>query len=606
MVSAEPAVRVQRLARLAAADPALRGPADDGHARTQILAALDGQPRPSRTRYHAYLAKFGDRSVEELKLESATLHDDPLPLFRAVGALAQQIARGGRGRPLRPRAVVGRSAARARRAGASRDALARRPLRRLLFHWVLRHARRRVRDRENLRFERTRLFGRVRRIFVELGRRLHALDVLDDPRDVFYLEVDEVLGFVDGRSTCTDLRSLAALRKREFDGYEAGPPPADRFETRGAGVPGPRLPARAGRREPRRATSARVSGCCPGVVRGPVRVVTDPRTRRPGAPARSSSPSTPTPAGSCCFRRRSACSSSAAACCRTRRSSRASWASRRSSRSRASRAGCRTATGSSWTAARGRRSAAVAGRPMRERSARRRSRTSPRIRYAQCWEDADVLLAALDVQPGDVCLSIASAGDNALALLTRQPSRVIALDLSPAQLACLELRVAAYRVLTHPELLELIGSRPSTRRDGAVRAAAGPLLGGATRDVLGRASPRRSNDGIGGAGKFERYFALFRHRVLPLVHRRRDGGGAAAAEERSRQRRHVLRRALGHLALAAAVPRVLLALRHGPARPRSRVLPLRRTGRRRVHPRSARGTRSPSSTRPTIRTCTGS
>ena len=75
------------------------------------------------------------------------------------------------------------------------------------------------------------------------------------------------------------------------------------------------------------------------------------------------------------------------------------------------------------------------------------------IRYAQVWEDADVLLEGLDIQPGHVCVSIASAGDNALAMLTRDPGRVIALDLSPAQLACLELRVAAFRELAHPELL---------------------------------------------------------------------------------------------------------------------------------------------------------
>jgi S-adenosylmethionine-diacylglycerol 3-amino-3-carboxypropyl transferase len=31
------------------------------------------------------------------------------------------------------------------------------------------------------------------------------------------------------------------------------------------------------------------------------------------------------------------------------------------------------------------------------------------------------LLAGLDVQSGDVCVSIASAGDNALALLARNP-----------------------------------------------------------------------------------------------------------------------------------------------------------------------------------------
>src|SRR5260221_14294865 len=86
------------------------------------------------------------------------------------------------------------------------------------------------------------------------------------------------------------------------------------------------------------------------------------------------------------------------------------------------------------------------------------------IRYAQCWEDADVLLAALDVRPGDTCLSIASAGDNTLALLAHAPARVIAVDLSPAQLACLELRGAAYRTLEHAELLELIGSRQNHQR----------------------------------------------------------------------------------------------------------------------------------------------
>src|SRR4026208_1779077 len=86
------------------------------------------------------------------------------------------------------------------------------------------------------------------------------------------------------------------------------------------------------------------------------------------------------------------------------------------------------------------------------------------IRYAQGWEGADSLLEGLAIQPGDVCVSIASAGDNALALLTKDPARVVGLALCPAQLACLELRIAAYQALALDELLELIGSRPSTRR----------------------------------------------------------------------------------------------------------------------------------------------
>lgn len=156
------------------------------------------------------------------------------------------------------------------------------------------------------------------------------------------------------------------------------------------------------------------------------------------------------------------------------------------------------------------------------------------IRYAQCWEDADVLLEALDIQPGHVCLSIASAGDNALAMLARGPERVIAIDLSAAQLACLELRVAAYRELNHGELLELIGSRLSMRRTSLYRRCRG-LLSTDARHFW----DARSNEieaGVGSAGKFERYFALFRDRVLPLAHspervaRLLDGGSRAERE----------------------------------------------------------------------------
>lgn len=141
------------------------------------------------------------------------------------------------------------------------------------------------------------------------------------------------------------------------------------------------------------------------------------------------------------------------------------------------------------------------------------------IRYAQVWEDADVLLEGLDVQPGHVCVSIASAGDNALALLTRDPAHVIALDLNPAQLACVELRVAAYRELTHPELLELIGSRPSSRRAALYARCRSGLSADGRRFWDGRSGA--IDAGIGSAGRFERYFKLFRNRVLPFVHPRR-------------------------------------------------------------------------------------
>ena len=140
------------------------------------------------------------------------------------------------------------------------------------------------------------------------------------------------------------------------------------------------------------------------------------------------------------------------------------------------------------------------------------------IRYAQCWEDADIIIDALDIQPSDICLSIASAGDNTLAMLSRSPKKVIAVDLNPAQIACLELKVAAYRELNHTELLMLIGSITADAGDRIqLYHRCSTQLSPNTRQFWD-SRPAIIAQGIGRAGKFERYLALFRDKILPLIH----------------------------------------------------------------------------------------
>ncbi|MFD1911308.1 DUF3419 family protein [Halodurantibacterium flavum] len=143
-----------------------------------------------------------------------------------------------------------------------------------------------------------------------------------------------------------------------------------------------------------------------------------------------------------------------------------------------------------------------------------------RIRYAQLWEDADVLTQALGACAGGTLVSICSAGDNALAMLTLDPARVVTVDLSPAQIACLRLRIGAFSELTHPEFLELMGARPSTRRGMLLsRALAGQDA--ETRAFWTALEHDVDRHGAGGVGKFERYFRIFRKWLLPLVHGRR-------------------------------------------------------------------------------------
>lgn len=140
------------------------------------------------------------------------------------------------------------------------------------------------------------------------------------------------------------------------------------------------------------------------------------------------------------------------------------------------------------------------------------------VRYANCWEDADILCDALAPSEGKRVLSIGSAGDNALALLAGG-AEVVAADLSPAQLACIELRRAAFAQLDYEPLLRFLGVRASDDRLAvydAIRTALPPddrAYWDANRDVIQR--------GVIHGGKFERYFHLFRRRVLPCVHSRR-------------------------------------------------------------------------------------
>lgn len=141
------------------------------------------------------------------------------------------------------------------------------------------------------------------------------------------------------------------------------------------------------------------------------------------------------------------------------------------------------------------------------------------IRYAQLWEDADVLVAALSDKRDATLVSICSAGDNALAMLTLDPKRVIVVDLSPAQIECLKLRIAAMRILDHAAFLELLGARPSTRR-GALLDRVTTTMSADSQAFWAIKRTEVAAFGAGGVGKFEHYFRVMQRRLLPFVHSR--------------------------------------------------------------------------------------
>lgn len=145
------------------------------------------------------------------------------------------------------------------------------------------------------------------------------------------------------------------------------------------------------------------------------------------------------------------------------------------------------------------------------------------VRYAAVWEDADVLCEALaPCAAGGRLLSVASAGDNALALLTLDPAEVVAVDLSLPQLACVEIRIAAFRHLDDNELLRFLGAQGAgdEAEHGFRLLTYSRLRPDLTEDAQAfwDTHPDEMGGGLMHAGKFERYLRAFRRFVLPLVH----------------------------------------------------------------------------------------
>ncbi|MFF4407424.1 phosphoenolpyruvate synthase [Streptomyces sp. NPDC001404] len=256
--SIEPARALARLAATVRADPELdrlirETPAEETHeglrqnGRTEFLAALE-----------EYVAAYGYRSLDELKLEVPDLREDPSTLFAMVRtALSEVDADPGQ------------------KADAYLDAHLRGP-RRLVYDVVRRKAQSSLYNRERLRFCRTRAFGSAKRMLRAMGRDLARTKALDHWNDVFFLRLDEVRGAYEGTTGHTGLRSLVELRKRQQAESEKLSAPS-RFRTRGAPYGRGNL-ERAGFTDGPLARTGvqelRGTPCCPGIVEARA-VVTD-------------------------------------------------------------------------------------------------------------------------------------------------------------------------------------------------------------------------------------------------------------------------------------------------------------------------------------------
>jgi phosphohistidine swiveling domain-containing protein len=227
LASTEPTRMLMRVAKkIHEGDKDVREWFATNNARTVLQGLRDGKSPEVFKDFNKYIDLYGFRCINELKLESTDLHEDPT---MAVDAILSFIK-------MKNVSIDEIMAKEGLKNQAAEDIVKKNVsgIKRIIYMWILKKARLAVKDREDLRLLRTNIFGICRRIFKSLGHRYHELGLLKEPMDVFYLSVDEIIAYQEGRSFEVTFLDLAGTRRKQFDEYRKTSQPPDRFVSEGA------------------------------------------------------------------------------------------------------------------------------------------------------------------------------------------------------------------------------------------------------------------------------------------------------------------------------------------------------------------------------------
>jgi pyruvate,water dikinase len=237
-----------------------------------LLGLIHTQDKEFYRQCQQYIELYGDRTMGELKLESITLRQNSSFMFAilknflaksnlTLDTLAKNEAKF---RGEAEEAVI----------PVIKKNLGKRALKK--FDKDLSALRDAIRNRENMRLARTRMFGLYRDIYVEIGQQLAFYGKLKEARDVFYLTLEDLYAYKDGRAVQAQLQPLVDSRKEEFASYEAEDLP-HHFWTKGAVYCNNEFEYPHQNEEvDLNASNLKGTGCYPGIVEEKIRLIFSP------------------------------------------------------------------------------------------------------------------------------------------------------------------------------------------------------------------------------------------------------------------------------------------------------------------------------------------
>ncbi|MGZ3475969.1 MAG: PEP/pyruvate-binding domain-containing protein [Polyangiales bacterium] len=259
--SARPTIALVRIAEIALGDQAARKVLLEDEAPRRIERIPPGPPRDARERW---ILADGDRAIREAELATPRWREDAsFPL----ATLALYVKRGSAGHPFAPAFdEVGARADTAMRSMEDRLSIVQRTALRHLVGRCHKFAR----LRERMRAWVTWVLGAIRVAALEADRRLSRREIAlpalaaGEIPNVFFCTVDEVLAVLRGEPR--SIARVIEVRRAEHARDLARPDPPTTFVGRPSAV---RLEALGG-------PTLHGHGASPGVVRGPVRILSSP------------------------------------------------------------------------------------------------------------------------------------------------------------------------------------------------------------------------------------------------------------------------------------------------------------------------------------------
>lgn len=263
--SAEPTRAMIHLAHMASKSTKLKDIILSSEPKDGMEAVKQSEFTEFYKELEKYIDKYGFRCMSEMKLEEIDLVTDPSYLFVCLKNYLKAASLP----------VEDDSKEKERRSLAEARVRKELPfLRQTIYFWVLKHARKAVKNRENTRFARTRIYGVARTIFRQIGEDLAFIGAIKDPRDIFWLTIEEVFGIYNGALPAFNLNAFIDLRKKEYETFAEEP--SSRIMTRGAVYWKNKFQNDEVAPEATDEYDLKGLPCSPGIVEGIVKVVIDP------------------------------------------------------------------------------------------------------------------------------------------------------------------------------------------------------------------------------------------------------------------------------------------------------------------------------------------